>query len=98
MLFRLISLLQFQYLQMIERALCVRLKQPQLYTIQNEEPGPLTGLRSGVPMELECIVHKALCKNPNERYQHISEMLVDLKNLKKKQLIGNKKTITKYIT
>jgi len=53
------------------------------YSILNEPHEPITGLRSGVPMELERIVNKAMAKNPDERYQQVNEMLVDLKNLKK---------------
>ena len=51
------------------------------YAIVNEEPEPLTGLRTGMPMELERIVNKCLEKNPLQRYQHVDEMLVDLKSL-----------------
>jgi TolB-like protein len=40
---------------------------------------PVTSLRTGVPMELERIVNKAMAKIPSERYQHIDEMLVDLR-------------------
>jgi serine/threonine protein kinase/tetratricopeptide (TPR) repeat protein len=53
------------------------------YAIVNEEPEPITALRTGVPIELERIVNKALAKKPDERYQHVDEMLVDLKNLRK---------------
>ncbi len=53
------------------------------YSIINEEPEPVTGLRSGVPMELERIVIKALAKNPVDRYQHVDELIVDLKHLQK---------------
>ena len=53
------------------------------YSIVNEEPEPMTGLRTGLPMELERIVNKALAKSPDERYQTIGDMLVDLKNLRK---------------
>jgi len=54
-----------------------------MYSILNEEPEPLTALRTGVPMELERIVNKALAKKADTRYQHIDEMYVDLKNLLK---------------
>jgi len=54
-----------------------------LYEIVNEEPEPVTALRSGIPTELERIVGKALAKKHDERYQHADEMLVDLKKLKK---------------
>ena len=58
-------------------------EQAIIYSILNEEPEPITGLRSGVPMELELIVNKTLAKNPDERYQQIEELLVDLRILKK---------------
>jgi tetratricopeptide (TPR) repeat protein len=53
-----------------------------IYSILNEPPEPITTLRSGVPMELERIVGKALEKEASRRYQRMEEMLVDLKNLK----------------
>ena len=54
-------------------------EQAVMYSIMNEDPEPITGLRTGVPMELERVVSKALKKNPAERYQSLDEMLVDLK-------------------
>ncbi len=54
------------------------------YAILHLEPEPITGLRTGVPMELDRVVSKALAKNPNERYQHVDEMLVDLKSVGKR--------------
>jgi len=53
-----------------------------IYSILNDTQEPVTGLRSGVPMELERIINKCLQKNPAERYQHIDEMIVDLQGLK----------------
>lgn len=53
--------------------------QAVIYSILNEEPDSVTGLRSGVPMEVERIVSKSLSKNPDERYQHVEEMIDDLK-------------------
>ncbi len=63
-----------------------------LYAIGSEEPEPITALRAGVPMELEWIVGKALAKDKEERYQHVEEMLVDLRGLTKK-LASGKSTI-----
>lgn len=57
-------------------------EQAILYGILNEEPEPPTGLRTGVPMELENIIFKALRKDPADRYQHIDEMVVDLRSIK----------------
>ena len=49
------------------------------YSIVNEEPEPLTALRTGVGVELDRIVGKALAKDPDDRYQHVDEVLVDLR-------------------
>jgi serine/threonine protein kinase/Tfp pilus assembly protein PilF len=51
-----------------------------LYSILNSEPEPITALRTGVPMELDRVVQKCLSKNPLDRYQHIDEVLVDLRS------------------
>ena len=69
-------------------------EQAVIYSIFNEEPQPLSGLRSGVPKELERIVTKALAKKQNERYQHVDEMLVDLKSLKRELDSGAAKTVS----
>jgi len=57
--------------------------QAVMYSILHEEPEPITGLRTGVPMELERIVFKVLEKNPEERYQHADELLIDLQRVQK---------------
>jgi tetratricopeptide (TPR) repeat protein len=54
-----------------------------VYSILNTQPEPLTGVRTGVPMELERIVDKAMAKDPAERYQHVDELLVDLRRIAK---------------
>jgi len=58
-------------------------EQAVTYSIINEEPEPLTGLRTGVPMELERIIFKALTKEPKDRYHHIEEMITDLRLIQK---------------
>jgi len=50
-----------------------------IYAITNENPEPVTALRSGVPLDVERIIAKALAKKPAERYQRVDEMLVDLR-------------------
>jgi non-specific serine/threonine protein kinase len=55
-------------------------EQAVIYSILNEEP--VTGLHTGVPMELERIINKCLNKNPSDRYQHVDDLIVDLRRLK----------------
>ncbi len=63
-----------------------------VYSILNQEPPPLTSLRSDVPMEVERIVKKAMAKSRDERYQRVEEMLVDLRSVKKEMESGFSKT------
>jgi TolB-like protein len=56
-------------------------EQAVIYSILNEELKPLTSLRTGVPVELERIAHKAMAKKPGDRYQHADELIVDLRSL-----------------
>ncbi len=58
-------------------------EQAIVYRILNEEPEPITSLRSNVPMELERIVRKAMQKDPAVRYQTMGDLVADLKSLKK---------------
>ncbi len=51
-------------------------------SILKTEPPPLSDVLLDVPVKLQSIVQKALCKNSDERYQTIKEMLADLRNLK----------------
>lgn len=52
--------------------------------ILQKEPPPLTRYTSEVPAELERIVAKALTKNRDERYQTAKDLLIDLRNLKRR--------------
>lgn len=53
--------------------------------ILEKEPAPLASLGARkVPPELQRIVSKALAKNPDERYQTAKDLLIDLRNLKKR--------------
>jgi len=56
--------------------------QSVMYAICTKSPQPVTGLRKGVSVELERIIDKCLKKSPADRYQHIDELIVDLKGLK----------------
>jgi serine/threonine protein kinase/predicted Zn-dependent protease len=56
-------------------------EQAVFYSIMNEDPEPITVLRTGMSMELERIVTKCLDKETNNRYQHADELIVDLRQL-----------------
>lgn len=49
-----------------------------MYSILNEEPPPLSSLRTDAPEAFEAIVDKALAKDPADRYQTVGEMAADL--------------------
>jgi len=57
--------------------------QAVIFSIMNETQTPLTALRTGVPMNLERIVNKTMAKDPDERFQNVSDLLLDLKLLQK---------------
>ncbi len=58
--------------------------QAVLYSILNEDPEPVTSLRSKVPMELEWIIEKCLAKSPADRYQDARELIVDIERLQRR--------------
>ena len=58
-------------------------EQAVTYSVLNEDPEPLTAVRTGVPMSLERIVFKALAKEPDDRYQSLRDAIVDLRNVQK---------------
>jgi len=54
-----------------------------MYSIINEEPYAITKINPDIPAEIEQIVNKLIQKNPDDRYQKISDLLLDLKNYKR---------------
>ena len=52
--------------------------------ILQKDPVPLTRYVKDIPAELERIVSKALTKDREERYQTAKDLLIDLRNLKRK--------------
>ena len=54
-----------------------------LYSIINEEPQPVARFNNQVSAKLEDMVFKALTKEKEERYQHVDELLADLRREKK---------------
>ena len=67
-------------------------EQAVLYAITNEEPEPVTALRSSLPTDIDRILEKALAKSPDERYQHVADVLVDLQRLRNRS--DSKRTAT----
>ena len=53
------------------------------YGILNEAPEPISAQRADVDPNIDRFVSKALAKEPGERYQHASDLAVDLKGLLK---------------
>jgi TolB-like protein/pimeloyl-ACP methyl ester carboxylesterase/Tfp pilus assembly protein PilF/predicted Ser/Thr protein kinase len=51
----------------------------------DKEPPPLARYAPEVPVELECILSRALRKDRERRYQTVSDLLVDLKGLKQER-------------
>ena len=56
-------------------------EQAVVYSILNEDPEPLTGVRTGVPLALEWIVTKMFAKKAGHRYQSVAEVIVDLETV-----------------
>jgi len=54
-----------------------------IYSIINEKPQPLARFNTKVTFRLQEIVDKALAKDMGERYQHIDELLTDLKRCRR---------------
>jgi len=54
-----------------------------VYSIAHEEPEPLLRSLPDAPSELQHILHRALEKDPEDRYQTVHEMQIDLRRLKK---------------
>jgi TolB-like protein/predicted Ser/Thr protein kinase/tetratricopeptide (TPR) repeat protein len=64
------------------------------YAIVHQDPAPPTALRSDVPLELDRLIHKALAKDRNDRYQRTDDLLVDLRALRTSPSTG-RQTVAK---
>jgi serine/threonine protein kinase len=51
-----------------------------IYKIINENPPPLRAVQKNLPEGLECVVNKALAKDPQSRYQSCRELIEGLRN------------------
>ena len=68
--------------------------QALLFEIVHQEPEPLTGVRAGVPMELEFIVGKCLAKDREDRPASAQEIARDLRTLGEKLKSGRSRIMT----
>jgi len=58
-------------------------EQALMYSIVNEKPEPLARYKAGVSEGLQHIIDKALDKDRETRYQHVDDLLADLKRERK---------------
>jgi Tol biopolymer transport system component/tRNA A-37 threonylcarbamoyl transferase component Bud32 len=77
-----------------QRAFQASYDQALVYSILNEAPEPLTGLRTGVPVELELLVEKCLAKDAGQRYQSASDLMIDIDALKEKLKSGRSRILS----
>jgi TolB-like protein/predicted Ser/Thr protein kinase len=57
-------------------------EQAVIYSILNEEPEPVTSLRTGIPMDMERVITKCLRKDPGQRYQGVADLVTDLRQIR----------------
>ena len=66
-----------------------------LAAVLDQEPAPLTRYAPDAPADLERIIRKALAKDPDQRYQTVKDLIIDLKALIREldhQTFGSKRT------
>lgn len=56
-------------------------EQSVAYALVNEDHEPVTALRTGLPIEIDRILEKALAKAPEDRYQSMADLAVDLRSV-----------------
>ncbi|MGB2906357.1 MAG: protein kinase [Candidatus Aminicenantaceae bacterium] len=57
--------------------------QALIHSILTVSPPPVTGMRSGIPLEWEQVVNRCLEKDSGLRYQSASDLLADLRRLRR---------------
>jgi serine/threonine protein kinase/Flp pilus assembly protein TadD len=66
------------------------------YAIVSSHPQPIARYSTGVPEELQQVVDKCLAKNPDERYQSVSDLLADLRRVQR-QIEGHPSTASRPV-
>lgn len=72
-------------------------EQALIYSILNEKPESISNLRSEIPSKFEQLINKALVKDPKARYQHMLDMLLDLREIKEMLQTTRKTVVPKTI-
>jgi serine/threonine protein kinase len=62
-----------------------------IHQILSEGAEPISSLRTGVPLDLERIINKCLEKDASNRYQHVVDLAVDLRNVRKERVATKSK-------
>jgi serine/threonine-protein kinase len=63
------------------------------YGILNEDPEPISAQRTDVRPEIDHLIAKTLAKDPDERYQHVDDLLTDLRVLQKQNAAAKKSSV-----
>jgi serine/threonine protein kinase/Flp pilus assembly protein TadD len=53
-----------------------------IHALTHDDPAPLTRLVRSIPINVERILDKALCKDPSLRYQSVTELAEDIRDLR----------------
>ncbi len=64
-----------------------------MYSIINEEPETVQKVRQDVPAEIDRIIRRALEKDPEDRYQHIDDMVSELRRIQKQTTRVSRTTV-----
>jgi serine/threonine-protein kinase len=54
-----------------------------IYSILNEDPGPISHVKSDLPVELNVLVQKSMQKDAKQRYKNANDLLIDLDAIRK---------------
>ena len=63
-----------------------------LHMVIHESPAPIANLNPSAPPELQRIVRRCLAKDPDERYQSIKDVAIELKELRRELRAADNKT------
>jgi serine/threonine-protein kinase len=69
-------------------------EQAIVYAILNQDPEPVTGLRTGVPLTLEQLIGRCLEKEPGARYQTAGDLASDLGRVRRGLVSADQPTVT----